>query len=518
MKKQTPKTFKRTVLSTVLSATVILALTIMPNLNNQADAKTVDIDLDSALNAMWNHTQAQTNRVGGAYGGTLGSMNVRTPIKNWTIVSFTPPNFKAGCGGIDAHFGSFSFISTDNIKELMRSIISNAMGYAIQLALENVCKSCSDVLGKFQSITTDINSKAINTCQMSSAAIDWVRGKKNPTDQQSEQYQEGLLATMKGKAGDLFESMGNVFRRKDRKGNSNANREYDAHNKDTRYGNNLLNTYVSADVFNLQRIDTTPYGGDKQFFEIAMSLIGTNIMTTGQEKDSSPDRYVEPIWTFNDLVYGTTSGNELSILSCDTISEDKPTADQCQKVGLKANEWQGVERIVIELLAGDQGEDAKGMKSNQVQKIEADSIMAYLRDQSSVKLNTPRENFVKSMPSAYRTALERVAKTKHHNIQRAAVASAAKSLSKQLAADLAMGIVQTTRQSYNAILSNKETAQMTANQAQAVEKLEKAALRIEEESDKNAQQFLTSINFLLSMQNSIEANKEGKERAITANN
>ena len=512
MKKQP----KRTLFSVLLA----LAFVVLPLSHQQANAKdNFDDVFRKQFNGMWNYTQAQTNRVNGAYGASLGGMSVRTPIKNWTIVAYTPPNFKAGCGGIDAHFGSFSFISGENIQELFRSIIGNAAGYIFRLALKNVCSSCDDIMDSFAQKASDINSKAMNTCQLATSAVDWIRGEKNPKNQQSEQQQEGIEATADGSTGDLFESMGKVFRGKNGKegGNANANRKSNAHNKDTRYGNNLLNTYVSADIFNQGRIDTAIYGSDRQFFEIAMSLIGTNIMMTGsninkgQNNESVPDRYVEPIWTFENLVSGTPTGDELSVLSCDTFSTDSNIgAGKCQKVTTTTNTWPGVERLVIELLAGKQTtlkeSTPNAYGNNQVITIQPNSIVAYLRDTQSVTLSEAQENFLSGMPPAYRIALTQAAQSKHQDITRATTAVAAKYLSRQIAAGLAKAIVQTTRQSYNTVLTNKEMAQMSPKQVEALNKLEQEVQKVEIDSNKHAQEFLASVEHILNAQRALENN------------
>lgn len=499
MKKQP----KRTLLSVLLT----LTLAVMPYHNQSAHADTKNFG--QQFNMMWNHTQASTKRVNGAYGASLGGLNVRSPIKNWQIVSFSPPNFKAGCGGIDMHFGSFSFISTENIKELIRNIMANAMGYAVRLALKNVCSSCDDIMKDYQKMVHSINANALNTCQMSSKAVDWVNGKFNPKNQGSQQEDEAREATEKGKDGDYFASMANVFRRKNEKdATPNANRDYNAHNKDTAYGNNLLNTLVSANVFSQDLIDTKLYGGDKQFFEITMSLIGTNIMRTGAAKDSKPDRYVEPIWTFDDLVGGTRTDEQRTILTCTDLGTNISDTDtnKCQEVGMASNTWLGVERYVVELLAGKQANNA-----SQVLKIEPGSIMAYLQDAQSVTLQGTQVEFLNAMPPAYRMALTQAAQSKYPEITRAATQSAAKSLSKQLAAHLAHGIVQTTRQSYNAVLKNKENSDLSDRQKEALNKLERAALRVEEESNKNAQEFLASIEYLTKSMQAIEANANKKD-------
>jgi conjugative transfer pilus assembly protein TraH len=46
---------------------------------------------------------------GGYYTG--GSIYARVPTKSYQLFNFQPPSIKAGCGGIDAHLGSFRVLS-----------------------------------------------------------------------------------------------------------------------------------------------------------------------------------------------------------------------------------------------------------------------------------------------------------------------------------------------------------------------------------------------------------------------
>ena len=81
-----------------LSVSVLASMMLM----GTAHAKEVDLKkFEDKFNMMWNQTQASTNRVNGAYGGTLGGVSMRSPIRNWKMMSLTPPRFEAGCGGID---------------------------------------------------------------------------------------------------------------------------------------------------------------------------------------------------------------------------------------------------------------------------------------------------------------------------------------------------------------------------------------------------------------------------------
>lgn len=79
--------------------------------------------------------QGQT--AGYAYGGSLYA---RTQVKNIQLISMTLPDINAGCGGIDAYLGSFSFINGDQLQRFVKQIMSNAAGYFLTLPCRQRCR------------------------------------------------------------------------------------------------------------------------------------------------------------------------------------------------------------------------------------------------------------------------------------------------------------------------------------------------------------------------------------------
>ena len=75
----------------------------------------------------------QGQAAGYAYGGSLYA---RTQVKNVQLISMTLPDINAGCGGIDAYLGSFSFINGEQLQRFVKQIMSNAAGYFFDLSLQ----------------------------------------------------------------------------------------------------------------------------------------------------------------------------------------------------------------------------------------------------------------------------------------------------------------------------------------------------------------------------------------------
>ena len=130
-----------------------------------------------------------------------GSVRNRSKIMTENPVSLTLPSVRAGCGGIDLFGGSLSFINGDQFIELLRSIASNAKGYAFQIALSSMCEKCSQYMETLQKKVQALNQYFGNSCQLAQGAVNDTLsafGQKGLTD-------ASLLSAAEGTA-DLFTS------------------------------------------------------------------------------------------------------------------------------------------------------------------------------------------------------------------------------------------------------------------------------------------------------------------------
>lgn len=135
-------------------------------------AASLDQEMKSAFDGMINATPGDaymTQRRGVISGGSLV---MRNRISNPNLISFVPPSVKAGCNGIDLFGGSFSFINTEQLTQLMRNIAQAAAGYAFQLAIEGVCPTCAQVMTKLQKDIQFINGLMKNSCDAAKALVD----------------------------------------------------------------------------------------------------------------------------------------------------------------------------------------------------------------------------------------------------------------------------------------------------------------------------------------------------------
>ena len=469
---------------------------------------TAQADVSSGMDAMWNQTAPSVGAVNDNYGGTLGGLSVRTPVRSFNVMAFDPPRLGAGCGGIDAYFGSFSMISEKNMQNLVRAIIANGTGYAIKIALDNLCPPCQNIMSGLQDWTTKINSQAKNTCQLGTMGIDYLRGNRNPSafGDDSKGQAEAAMAASSGKAKDY--AAANDSRTYDGR---NANRPTDAADQSTEYGNNMMNTLVSAGVFKSSgdgAIDTRPYGGDKAFLQMAMSLYGTQIVLTGDKAASSSsggqfvqgsservDKDLAPIWSFKDLVNGAPTGAALSEYQCKDFDINK--ADSCQEVNTADSQYPGTHRYILNLLIGKQTAFGDGNKLGDSipSQIQEGSIMAYFVDNSQ-QLTEQQIAFLKRLPKEDLDVLSQAARSGTQTAIQAADA-AAHLYGEQMAAEMILAMNKTISIAYSANITTdgKRVVGLSPNQQKQLAELTAQAERYADSSNRAAahRNFVTMV-------------------------
>lgn len=128
-------------------------------------------EMDRLFNEMSNVTNPgvhESQRRGVFTGGRYTS---KTRIFEENLVAFTPPSWKAGCGGIDMFGGSFSFVNADQLVTMMRTVAANAKGYAFQLALDNVFPDGAKWMENFQKKVQQMNQHLSNSCQLAQGIV-----------------------------------------------------------------------------------------------------------------------------------------------------------------------------------------------------------------------------------------------------------------------------------------------------------------------------------------------------------
>ncbi|KQP23398.1 conjugal transfer protein TraH [Pseudorhodoferax sp. Leaf267] len=135
-------------------------------------------DLNREVNAMFDQLGAIGNYTApGAFRGqtfntyTGGNLMMRSPNKVYQLAAVQFPSARAGCGGIDVFGGSFSHISADEFKNMLRNITAALPGIAFQLALEAVSPLLGGLTKWAKGLETWINNARMNSCETAKALV-----------------------------------------------------------------------------------------------------------------------------------------------------------------------------------------------------------------------------------------------------------------------------------------------------------------------------------------------------------
>jgi len=297
--------------------------------------------MDSLFGSMSNSTPPgvwETQRRGVFQAGQL---TVKNRIVNENLISFVPPSFSAGCGGIDLFGGSFSFINADQFVQLLRGIAANAAGYAFQLALGAMCPECASIIEQIQKKIQELNQFFGNSCQVAQGIVNDTLGAaigKQDTEASKISFTKGL--------GDIFES----WTLKDGKSPTEKASEHAPKEFAEKVQGNIVWRALKK-----QAVSGWFVGGDEDLLEAIMSITGTVIV--GEMQDAG-DGKKEPKYSsftgnkirFQDLLEGTGS-QTIQVLRCDERAVDKCLNPSMQPMTIK-----GFQRLIYDkLLNGENG-------------------------------------------------------------------------------------------------------------------------------------------------------------------
>lgn len=298
--------------------------------------------MDEVFNSMINVTRP------GVYEGqrrgviTAGSVYTRNKIVDTNVVTFVPPSWKGGCGGIDFFGGSFSFIDADQFIQLMRAVASNAAGYAFQLALDNTCTQCMTYINDLRRIIQALNQYAGNSCQLAQGIVNDLA----PAQWEKSRSDASIKTMAAGLYNDIFDA------------NSEKSGESSMKKASTNptiseqiFGNIVWQTLKS------QKVDhwfVQSFSNKYEGYEMLMSMTGTYIIDqpveTGvgggtDKSDTTPLKPLARIVHLKDLVEG---GNNIETYKCDDSGSDA----KCLKPGIIKTKVDSLRLKIYNLLVG----------------------------------------------------------------------------------------------------------------------------------------------------------------------
>lgn len=325
-----------------------------------AQAQGIEQRLNDAFDAMANYTppSVSLNARRGVISG--GSMTIRTPNVGLRPFSLRGPSISVGCGGIDMFFGSFSFISKEQLVQAMRAIVTAALTYAFQIALEAMCPSCANVLGTLQDWLNQANEMLTNSCEATRNLMD----------------QHGIKAAIKNAAESWRTALGTAKDPSDAKNQGATNSSVKAATEESTRGGGGANKDVRKETVAegnqvwqvLKRSPMASFGFDSnEFFEEIMSMTGTVIVCMPDDNDcaevgtsvSTGDHIGQdgelqvwrrpPIMTLRDLVMGKAANSSVKQYRCVGDYE------KCRKIEVATNPMVGMATQIRQAFNGTIG-------------------------------------------------------------------------------------------------------------------------------------------------------------------
>ncbi|MDH3664161.1 MAG: conjugal transfer protein TraH [Alphaproteobacteria bacterium] len=285
-----------------------------------------------------------------------GSVQVRNPIIDTNLVTFTPPSFQAGCGGVDLFGGSFSYVSGDQIVPLLKAIAANAVGYAFQIGLSAICETCMGAIETMQKKVQALNQHFGNSCQLAQGVVNdtlSAAGYQRHTE-------ASIINTVTGAAEDIFEAQSG-----DALGDAQATAPDQVAEQIT--GNLVWRALIQQDAVGRFAF------GDIELLEVMMNLTGTIIVGTPVDDGdgtTAPVRLIPANYQLFDVML---DGGDAAILGCN----GEEGANECLEPAARTITLEGFEDRSRRLLLGDDV---------------SPGIVAKLQDQGQASELTDEEN------------------------------------------------------------------------------------------------------------------------------
>ncbi|MEZ5933216.1 MAG: conjugal transfer protein TraH [Alphaproteobacteria bacterium] len=261
-----------------------------------------------------------------------GNVQIRNRIVDTNLVTFTPPSFQAGCGGVDLFGGSFSYVSGDQIIPLLKAIASNAVGYAFQIGLSAICETCMGAIETMQKKVQQLNQHFGNSCQLAQGLINdglHAAGYKKHSD-------ASLIAAGSGAVEDIFDAQSG-----DALGDAQQSAPEQVAEEIT--GNIVWRALVTQDA-----AGRFPFG-DEQLLEVMMNLTGTIIVASPVDDGDGTTAPLVFIPANYLLFEAMLEGGDVIIQSCGGDTG----ANGCLEPATEIITLEGFEERMRRLLLGD---------------------------------------------------------------------------------------------------------------------------------------------------------------------
>ena len=279
-------------------------------------------DLNSEVNDMFNNLGAIGNYTApGAFRGqtyntyTGGNLMMRSPNKVYQLAAIQFPGAKAGCGGIDVFGGSFSHISAQEFKNMLRNITAALPGIAFQLALEAVSPLLGGLTKWAKGLETWINNARINSCETAKAIVSTAAEAMGYSSQET--------------CADLAIDMGLESDRDSARKRCGTDRPSILSSARSSGDANVRNKAPFVGNLTWKALQYTGAYLDDAERELIMSMVGT-IIYYPEESKRDPEPIAPTLTSISQLLYGQAAGSGTSVVqhllrcndytNCDAVS------------------------------------------------------------------------------------------------------------------------------------------------------------------------------------------------------
>lgn len=97
---------------------------------------------------------------------TGGGFMLRQRNRTFQPIQVSLPHFGAGCNGIDAYFGAFTYMRSDQLVKMMRNLGAHAATYGIQLGLKVMSPTVESLLAQLRKMHQDANALMMEDCRL----------------------------------------------------------------------------------------------------------------------------------------------------------------------------------------------------------------------------------------------------------------------------------------------------------------------------------------------------------------
>jgi len=124
---------------------------------------------------------------------SAGSLSLRFQNESDYLVSFAPPRFRGGCGGIDMFLGSFSYLEEDYLVEKLERIVEGgAATFVFDIAMSVLSEPIQKSMKSLEALIDRLNQLQIDDCQAAKGVEAYLKSTTSGEDQ-SEALQKFLV-------------------------------------------------------------------------------------------------------------------------------------------------------------------------------------------------------------------------------------------------------------------------------------------------------------------------------------